>query len=311
VSPQPPARACSTAITLGAITLALGVGGCGRACSSWQSLGIEDDTDAVGFPSALEYAQRASAVYASDAVIRQRFGQGTRLEIRDVPRLDLRTFVEIDPIRRVQWVAVRGTANLANVKLDAEWHKDSEARLGVSIHRGFFDAAVAVHDFARPLLDPAFETRVTGHSLGGAGAVVLLMFLQQDGLRLGRAMTFGQPKVTNQAGVERYRDLPLLRFVNHDDPVPLLPPRGPDEGPGAYRHFGPEVWLQDSGGFRFFPEHWAEAPDVTSFWGHLGREDVAEHFIARYLANLERQVQLFPQRTVAQPLSPSPRAPAP
>jgi triacylglycerol lipase len=267
---------------------------------------MEDDTSAFGFPRALEYARRAAAVYEPDDAIRQSFGQGTHLEIRDLPGIDVRAFVEIDRQRQVQWVVVRGTANLANVKVDAEWHEDAEARLGIPIHRGFFAAAIAVHDFARPLLDPAFETRVTGHSLGGAGAAVLLMLFQQDGLRLGRAMTFGQPKVTNQSGVTRFRDLPLLRFVNHDDPVPLLPPRAPGEGPGGYRHFGPEVWLLDAGGFRFFPEHWAEAPDVTAFWSHLGKEAVSEHFIARYLANLERQAQLFPQRTVLEPRSASP-----
>ena len=282
-------RAALATVTLVVVTLLPG-------CSRWQKGGLLDDSAAFGFPRVLEHARRAAAAYETDDVIKERFGAGTRLEISDLRGVDVKAFVEVDGAARVQWVVVRGTANLANVKLDAEWHKDAEARLGVPIHRGFYDSALAVYGFARPRLDPSFETRVTGHSLGGAVAAVLLMMFHEDGLHLGRAMTFGQPKVTNAAGVARYRDLPLLRFVNHDDPVPLLPPEGFGQGAGVYRHFGAEVWLEDQGGFRFFPEHRAEAGAVTGFWRHLGEEDVAEHFIARYIANLEKQLQLFPHR---------------
>jgi triacylglycerol lipase len=284
-----PRRAALPAIVVG---LTLG-------CTSWQSRGLVDDTAAFGFPRALEYAERASAAYETDDAIRQRFGQGTEVSIRDIPGLDIKAFVEVDRAKRLQWVAVRGTASLANVRVDCEYHRDSETRLGCPVHRGFYDSAVGVYGFARPLLDPAFETRVTGHSLGGAVAAVLLMMFENDGLKLGRAMTFGQPKVTNGQGVERYGRLPLLRFVNHDDPIPLVPPASflPGHGKGAYRHFGAEVWLEDNGQFEFFPEHPAQARDVTSFWNHLGEENPAEHLIANYIHKMEALLNEFPSRS--------------
>jgi hypothetical protein len=77
------------------------------------------------------------------------------------------------------------------------------------------------------------------------------MLLKEDGFKLGQAMTFGQPKVTNGDGARKYSTLPLLRFVNDKDPVSLLPPfelfAVLDEGP--FQHFGPEVVLGDGGAF--------------------------------------------------------------
>ena len=85
-------------------------------------------------------------------------------------------------------------------------------------------------------------------------------------------MTFGQPKVTNRAGVEKYRGLALLRFVNDKDPVPLLPPLDIttilDEGP--YKHFGPEVVLKDGTAYAYFGDVQAERFSVISFWNSLG-----------------------------------------
>jgi hypothetical protein len=282
------------------LLLSCGIASLAFACTRWERQGIVDDTAAFGFPRALEYAERASAAYGSDDAIRQRFGQGSEISIRDLPGLNVKAFVEVDRAKRLQWVVVRGTANLVNVKVDCEYHRDSESRLGCPVHRGFYTSAVGVYAFAHPLLDPTFETRVTGHSLGGAVAAVLLMMFENDGLRLGRAMTFGQPKVTDAQGVLRYARLPLLRFVNHDDPIPLVPPAGflPREGRGgAYRHFGAEVWLEDNGQFEFFPEHRAQARDLTSFWGHLGEENPAEHLIAHYILKMESLVARFPERT--------------
>jgi triacylglycerol lipase len=280
--------------SLRSLLAALSVAACG--CERWQSKGALDDARALSFGQALEYAERASAAYGTDASIRARFGEGTRLAIRDLPEVDVKAFVEVDPGRRVQWVAVRGTASLRDVKDDVEYREEPDPALGIRVHRGFYESATAVHDFVRPLLLRQYETRLTGHSLGGAVAAILMMMLQEDGQRLGRAITFGQPKVTNEQGVERYRRLPLLRVVNHDDPVPLLPPAVflPGRGGGAYRHFGAEVWLLDDGNFRFFPEPVAQERDVTAFWTHLPEVNVTEHFIANYLRKLDEAAQRFP-----------------
>jgi hypothetical protein len=236
----------------------------------------------------LDYARRASAAYADEAGIRAVIGPGPTLAVADLPGVDVRAFVEVDEAKRVQWVAVRGTANLKNAWEDAEYAKVEAPDLGIPVHEGFVDDAQAVWSFARPRLRAGLETRLTGHSLGGAVALLLAMRLQTEGLPLGRVVTFGQPKVTNEAGVARFRDLPLLRVVNHDDPVPLLPWEtvGAARG-GLYRHLGQELRLTDRGTFELFPEHQAERYLLSSFLGRLGRENPVEHEIARYLARIE------------------------
>jgi hypothetical protein len=158
-----------------------------------------------------------------------------------------------------------------------------------------------VYQFAKPLLKTDYETRVTGHSYGGAAAVIVLMLLKEDGFKLGQAMTFGQPKVTNRDGVRKYRTLPLLRYVNDKDPVPLLPPFELfailDEGP--YQHFGPEVVLESGSNYRFYAEHKAETLSVLSFWDNLKNliiQDVPEHSISTYLTRIRQKLPATPPR---------------
>jgi hypothetical protein len=236
----------------------------------------------------LDYAKRASAAYGDDEAIRAAAAPGSVLTIANLPGVDVRAFVEVDEARGVQWFAVRGTANLKNVAEDLDYTKVHPPDLGVPIHAGFVEDARAVWSFARPRLRPGMETRLTGHSLGGALAVLLAMRLSLDGQPLDRVITFGQPKVTTEAGVSRFRDLPLLRVVNHDDPVPDLPWETPGASRGGlYRHFGQELRFNDRGSFELLSEHKAEAFLVSSFLARLGRENPLEHEIARYLGKIE------------------------
>ncbi len=242
----------------------------------------------VNLPEVLEYARRAGAVYGDEAAIRASIAPGSTLTVANLHGVDVRAFVEVDEARRVQWVAVRGTANLMNVTEDTEYVKVPALDLGIPVHEGFLEDARAAWSFARPLLRPGFETRLTGHSLGGAIAVLLAMKLQVEGQPLGRAITFGQPKVTTEEGVARFRDLPLLRVVNHDDPVPLLPWETTSAVLGGlYRHLGQEMRLTDRGTFDLFPEHRAEGFLLSSFEGRLGRENPLEHEMTRYLEKIE------------------------
>jgi hypothetical protein len=95
--------------------------------------------------------------------------------------------------------------------------------------------------------------------------------------------------------VQKYRTLPLLRFVDVNDPVPSLPPLEVfavlDEGP--YLHFGAEVVLEDGAKYRYYPEHPAEAASVLSFWDNLknlSTQDLPEHFMSTYLARIQQNV---------------------
>lgn len=243
----------------------------------------------IDFALAVQYAQRAALVYESDAVIKQKSPAGTMVSFMMETPKGVKAYIETDEAKKIQWVAVRGTSSLENVKLDVDYNKVVDGRLQIPLHKGFADTALQVYAFAKPLLRPGYEVRVTGHSLGGAAAVIVLMLFKEDGVKLGQAMTFGQPKVTNRAGVEKYRGLPLLRFVNDKDPVPLLPPFDIttilDEGP--YKHFGPEVVLKDGTNYAYFGEAQAERFSVISFWNSLGNQQVPDHSIASYIQSLQ------------------------
>lgn len=246
----------------------------------------------IDFALVLQYAQRSALVYESDAVIRQKAPAGTTVTIMAETAAGVKAYVETDDAKKLHWVVARGTSNLANVKVDVDYNKVVDARLQVPLHKGFADTALLVYHFAKPLLKPGYEIRVTGHSLGGAAAVIVLMLLKEDGMKLGQAMTFGQPKVTNRQGVEKYRSLPLLRFVNDKDPVPLLPPLEIfallDEGP--FKHLGPEVVLKDGRNYLYYAEPQAERFSVISFWNTLGSQEAPDHPIANYLQSLQAKV---------------------
>lgn len=243
----------------------------------------------IDFALALQYAQRSALVYESDTAIKQKSPAGTMVSFMvETPR-GVKAYIETDDAKKIQWVSVRGTSTLENVKLDVDYNKVVDGRLQIPLHKGFADTAMQVYAFAKPLLRPGYEVRVTGHSLGGAAAAIMLMLFKEDGVKLGPAMTFGQPKVTNRAGVEKYRGLPLLRFVNDKDPVPLMPPLDIstilDEGP--YKHFGPEVVLKDGTNYAYFDDVQAERFSVISFWNSLGNQQVPDHSIANYIQSLQ------------------------
>lgn len=249
----------------------------------------------LDFSVALQYAQRAALAYEQDATIQRQSGTDIKISISGPVSSGMKAYVEVNEAKRVQWIVVRGTSSIVNIRSDVDYNKVVDSRLAIPLHKGFADAAVQVYQFAKPLLKTGYETRVTGHSYGGAAAAIVLMLLKEDGFKLGQAMTFGQPKVTNRDGVRKYRALPLLRFVNAKDPVPSLPPfelfAVLDEGP--YLQFGPEVVLDEGAKYRYYPEHPAEMSSVFSFWDNLKNlsiQDVPEHQIATYLARVQQNV---------------------
>jgi triacylglycerol lipase len=254
----------------------------------------------LDFALALQYAQRANLSYEQDEVIKKDSGTASRVTISPPLSSGIKAYVELDDAARVQWIVVRGTSSLINIRSDVDYNKVLDSRLQIPLHKGFADAAVQVYQFAKPLLKAGYETRVTGHSYGGAAAVIVLMLLKEDGFTLGQAMTFGQPKVTNREGTRKFRALPLLRFVNDKDPVPSLPPLEVfavlDEGP--YQHLGAEVVLEEGSNYRYYPEHQAELLSVLSFWNNLKNlsiQDLPEHFMSTYVRRIGQKVSATPR----------------
>lgn len=237
------------------------------------------------------YAERASAVYQSEQAIKKAFPNTTGVYSLD--HINVQYFIEQAEGEKRTVISIRGTANLANVREDAEYTQSKNDKLGIYVHRGFDEDTMTVYEHLKPKLDASHEIILTGHSLGAAISTLLMMYLEEDGFRVGASMNFGQPKVTNKKGVEKYGHLPLLRVVNEEDVVPLVPPVTLlDSIHGVYEHLGAEVILLQGEYFVYQNCHHAEKNSVGSFWKNLGHESVEEHYIANYLKNINAKLGL-------------------
>ncbi len=236
------------------------------------------------------YAHLSSMAHVSDSLLRAAY-PGLEVAGRELPDVAGRVIVVTDHARRVHWVSARGTANMHNVLMDAQSIARQDAKAGVRLHRGFEKYAAAAYASVRPLLRPGYRVNLTGHSLGGAAAVILMMYLRADGVQIGEVVTFGQPKVTDAHGVARYADAPITRVVDCRDPIPLTPPHGLMSAlHGAFRHFGREIILFDGPLHSVLPEHVAERADVTSFWHSLPHVEAHDHKLANYLKRIETKL---------------------
>ncbi|XOF33383.1 MAG: lipase family protein [Candidatus Electrothrix sp. YB6] len=244
----------------------------------------------VDFKQVLWFAERAHAAYKTEADIRKLLPKTVRV-IPDVADTEVSYFLEQDDTTKQQLIAVRGTANLENAREDAEYVPSKNKHLGIYVHQGFDSDAVKIYNDVLPYLKKDYQTAVTGHSLGGAVAALLMMYLHEDGFPLVRSINFGQPKVTNSTGVKEYAFLPLTRVVDENDVVPQLPPVTLlDSLHGIYEHLGDEVVLLKDEFYAYLARHQAQEKSVASFWKNLGQEDIPDHFMASYLKNIQNKI---------------------
>jgi len=135
-------------------------------------------------------------------------------------------------------LAFRGTQGGGSILQDLKviQRRTPEGRL----HAGFADGSADIHDSVVSRLRRFSAKRVwlTGHSLGGALAVVGANRLEEAGFDVAGVVTFGQPMVAMpdlaRVLARRFRGR-YVAFVNGSDPVPraVLP----------YVHFGRCVHL--------------------------------------------------------------------
>lgn len=178
------------------------------------------------FVEILNYARLSESVYESrNSVERLAKEMGIELTLYEhVSGLDVIYCLFTDTIRKSHWIAVRGTVNVKNTLVNLDLQLLPNKDIGIQLHSGFAETAKDIYLKIKPKLNLEYAIKVTGHSLGGAVATVLSMHLDTNNYSIARVITFGQPKITNFTGAQKFSHLNILRVVTARDVVPLLPP---------------------------------------------------------------------------------------
>ena len=197
---------------------------------------------------------------------------------------------EVKQVDGISIIVIRGTANNANVLSDIDVRLVDDTRTGIKLHKGFRDAAVTImqiidtstktakwdslNAFGKTIVQgqtltyPLEHTvHVTGHSLGGAVAQIIGMWLHKRGKNV-QVFSYGSPKISAQVLDSQPTH---WRVVRRSDPIPFTPP-------WPYRHTGLFIDSQDL--------DWG--PDNDN--GLISKTDGLTHAIAKYVETLKEQL---------------------
>jgi triacylglycerol lipase len=105
------------------------------------------------------------------------------------------------------------------------------AGVGARFHKGFMHALADIWDPLYAAVDKAMQEKerplwVTGHSLGGALAILSAWRFQRQFVAVHQVYTFGSPMIGNAeaaSAFEREFAGRIFRYADEPDPVPLLP----------------------------------------------------------------------------------------
>jgi hypothetical protein len=105
------------------------------------------------------------------------------------------------------------------------------AGVGARFHRGFLEALQMVWEPLRAAVNQAIQTKerplwITGHSLGGALALLAAWRLQRSFLSVHEIVTFGAPMIGNEAAAKAFEQEfagKIFRYIDLEDVVPHLP----------------------------------------------------------------------------------------
>lgn len=129
-----------------------------------------------------------------------------------------------------QVIAVRGTDNRGDAITDLTTQRVRDDRLQTDVHGGFRLMAQAILDDLQRnrRLDPTRPVVLTGHSLGGAVAVLVgsyMVLAEPPMVRVEGIYTFGQPKLFGNGGANLLDTVSarIVRVVTCGDPVPIVP----------------------------------------------------------------------------------------
>lgn len=143
----------------------------------------------------------------------------------------------VEIVDGIQYIAFAGSDDAKDWRFDLDakqvpWSSKDDAKpYGGSVHRGFKTCWEEVKPHLLPKLDLSLPTVVTGHSLGGALAVLCAASLKRVGVQINGVATFGCPMVFDVVGSNGWLNLglPTVQYANDTD--------GVTEQPGSGRGF--------------------------------------------------------------------------
>ncbi|UVM48538.1 lipase family protein [Pseudomonas sp. B21-015] len=125
-------------------------------------------------------------------------------------------------------ISIRGTAGGADALRDMDATQVPFGEWPGKVHSGFYGAAKVAYDFVDRYLDKFYNGQklvITGHSLGGAIALIVSEMLRRNKRYAADIVlyTYGSPRAGDKVFVEGASPLIHHRTVNHNDPVPSVP----------------------------------------------------------------------------------------
>ncbi|KAI8381060.1 lipase [Radiomyces spectabilis] len=166
---------------------------------------------------------------------------------------DTNGYIIRDDAKKKLYLTFRGSSSIRNWIADFTFIATSYTPVkGAKVHTGFYNSYKEVAQNViltmQKELDahPDYDTEVSGHSLGGAMAVLAALDLYQRDIRFTpdnlRIFTYGAPRVGNPdfAYYVTGTDIPFQRVVHDRDIVPHLPPQA-----FGFLHPGIENWIVD------------------------------------------------------------------
>jgi triacylglycerol lipase len=163
---------------------------------------------------------------------------------------------------------IRGTDNTDNVLSDIDIRMIKDDVLDIYLHKGFKDASTTIIQEVDKYYQLEHTVHVTGHSLGGAIAQIIGMWLHKRGHNV-QVFSYGSPKVSSQVLVSGQPT--HWRVVRLSDPVTFSPTY-------PYVHTGVFVNSQTL--------DWG--PDNDN--GLISKTDGLDHSISKYVTTLKEQL---------------------
>jgi len=186
--------------------------------------------------------------------------------------LDSQGYYGYDDSSKEIIIVFQGSVSLQNWILNLQYAQldyDYPGVVGAKVHEGFLKGAESLYEQLiadiRRLVQtkPGYKLVVTGHSQGGAHAMLVALMLRDDLGLEPEVQTFGEPRVGNTQ-YARYWNQRITqiawRHTHSNDPVPQIPTQEM-----GFHHRATEIFLKNDEGTDFVVcDNSGEDPDCSN-----------------------------------------------